>query len=231
MSPELETLFHWTQTCLIIAAITTTAFPVLYAFSPWYKSKLGRIVMAQSLAFAVAIDMTTIFQFWVPSSMRLILWLNALVFSSIAAASTALTWKLWKLNYKKKAGMTVMSHVAPEPPTETHPIMSNSTYNQLKWFTMIVLPALGTLYFVLAPLWNLPKGAEVSASITGLVTFFGLILGVSTRAYNLSQEKFDGHITVTENEDGVPVATMQLKNYEDPAAVVNQETLLFKVNK
>ena len=39
--------------------------------------------------------------------------------------------------------------------------MDNKIYDVLKWIAMVVLPALGTLYFALAGIWNFPYGEEV----------------------------------------------------------------------
>ena len=34
--------------------------------------------------------------------------------------------------------------------------MSNKMYDALKWIAMILLPAIGALYFTLAGIWGLP---------------------------------------------------------------------------
>lgn len=62
--------------------------------------------------------------------------------------------------------------------------MSNKLYDDLKWIAMYFLPALGTLYFALAGIWNFPYGEQVVGSITAIDTFLGVILGISTAQYN-----------------------------------------------
>lgn len=62
--------------------------------------------------------------------------------------------------------------------------MSNKVYDILKWIAMVVLPALGTLYFALAGIWGFPCGEEVVGTITAIDTFLGVVLGISTAAYN-----------------------------------------------
>lgn len=62
--------------------------------------------------------------------------------------------------------------------------MSNSTYDRMKWVAQYLLPALGTLYFALAQIWGLPFGQEIVGTIAALDTFLGVILGISTAAYN-----------------------------------------------
>lgn len=63
-------------------------------------------------------------------------------------------------------------------------MMSDKTYNILKWIAMYFLPAVGTLYFALAGIWGLPYGEEIVGSITAVDTFLGVILGISTAQYN-----------------------------------------------
>ena len=65
--------------------------------------------------------------------------------------------------------------------------MSNKVYDILKWVAQYLLPALGTLYFALAGIWNFPYGEEVVGTITALDTFLGVILGISTAACNKQQ--------------------------------------------
>ena len=62
--------------------------------------------------------------------------------------------------------------------------MSNRTYDILKWIAMVLLPALGTLYFALAGIWNLPMGEQVLGTIAAIDTFLGVLLGISSAQYN-----------------------------------------------
>lgn len=61
--------------------------------------------------------------------------------------------------------------------------MSNKMYDVLKFIALIVLPALGTLYFTLSGIWNFPYGEEVVGTITAVDTFLGALLGISNAAY------------------------------------------------
>ncbi len=65
--------------------------------------------------------------------------------------------------------------------------LSNKTYDTLKWIAMIVLPALGTLYFALAGIWGLPYGEQVVGTITAVDTFLGALLGISSASYKESK--------------------------------------------
>jgi hypothetical protein len=62
--------------------------------------------------------------------------------------------------------------------------MSNKIYDVLKWIAMVVLPAIGTMYFALASIWGLPYAEQVVGTITAVDTFLGVVLGVSTAQYN-----------------------------------------------
>ncbi len=62
--------------------------------------------------------------------------------------------------------------------------MSNKVYDALKWIALIVLPALGTLYFALAGIWGFPYGEEIVGTIVAIETFLGALLGISTAQYN-----------------------------------------------
>lgn len=62
--------------------------------------------------------------------------------------------------------------------------MSNKVYDILKWVAMYFLPAAGTLYFALAGVWGLPYGEQIVGTLTAVDTFLGVILGVSSAAYN-----------------------------------------------
>lgn len=66
--------------------------------------------------------------------------------------------------------------------------MSNKVYDILKYIAQIVLPALATLYFALAGIWNFPYGEEVVGTITAVDTFLGVILGISTVNYKKSEK-------------------------------------------
>ena len=63
-------------------------------------------------------------------------------------------------------------------------MLNDKVYNILKWVAMILLPAIGTLYFALAGIWGLPYDEEIVGSITAIDTFLGVVLGISTVQYN-----------------------------------------------
>lgn len=61
--------------------------------------------------------------------------------------------------------------------------MTDRMYDVMKWIAMVVLPALGTLYFALAGIWGFPYGEEVVGTITAVDAFLGALLGISAANY------------------------------------------------
>ena len=66
--------------------------------------------------------------------------------------------------------------------------MSNKVYDILKYITQIGLPALGTLYFTLSNIWGFPYAEEVVGTISAIVTFLGILLGISSAKYKKEGE-------------------------------------------
>lgn len=67
--------------------------------------------------------------------------------------------------------------------------MNNKVYDTIKWIAQYFLPAVATLYFGLAGIWNFPYGEEVVGTITAVDTFLGVLLGISSAAYNKEKVK------------------------------------------
>lgn len=108
--------------------------------------------------------------------------------------------------------------------------LTGKTYDVLKFLAQIVFPGVATLYFTLAGLWNLPAAEQVVGTIVALDTFLGVVLQLSSSAFNNSDDKFDGHVTVDENTKGKKTVNLELKG--DPeATIANQNELRFKIKK
>jgi len=74
--------------------------------------------------------------------------------------------------------------------------LNNKVYDALKWITMIALPAFSAFYFLLAGVWNLPLAGEVVATLAGVTTLLGALLGLSTAKYNKTA---DGTVTISQD--------------------------------
>lgn len=62
--------------------------------------------------------------------------------------------------------------------------LPDNVYNVLKWITLILLPALATLYFALSGIWGFPYGEQIVGTLAAIETFLGALLGISTIQYN-----------------------------------------------
>lgn len=67
-------------------------------------------------------------------------------------------------------------------------MLNNKLYDIMKWVALILLPAVGTLYFALAGIWGFPYAEEIVGTITAVDTFLGVILGISTSIYNKNKQ-------------------------------------------
>lgn len=63
-------------------------------------------------------------------------------------------------------------------------LIPNKVYDVLKWIAMVLLPAIGSLYFGLANIWGFPYAEQIVGSISVIDAFLGAILMISTNEYN-----------------------------------------------
>lgn len=109
------------------------------------------------------------------------------------------------------------------------PLLSNKTYGIVKWMVQTAFPLLGSLYFGLAQTWNLPASEQVVGSLALLATFFGAVLGVSSKRYNAANSNHDGEMVLAEDDDGKMVFSLNLD--DDPANLTGKDSISFKVVK
>jgi len=63
-------------------------------------------------------------------------------------------------------------------------MFSNKVYDVLKWIAQVFLPALITLYGVIATALNLPYTDIITTIAIGVDAFLGSILGISSYNYH-----------------------------------------------
>lgn len=87
--------------------------------------------------------------------------------------------------------------------------MTSKTYDRLKWVTLVLLPALASLYFALGQLWHFPKIEEVVGTITIIDTSLGLLIGKSSASFqkDVRSTKIMGDIMITQDVDGTPISS------------------------
>lgn len=105
-------------------------------------------------------------------------------------------------------------------------LFNTGVYEFLKRLVQVILPAAGGLYFGLAQLWNLPHVAGVVGTIALATTFLGLCLGISTKEFQKQEPKYDGVVTIEENDDG-----QQARFQVDPKTFVEKDQLVLKVTR
>lgn len=111
--------------------------------------------------------------------------------------------------------------------TREKPILSDTAYNYLKYAVQIALPAVGTLYFTLASIWNLPYGEQVVGTITALALFGGVLIGINKHQYDRSEAKFDGALNVDHAAD----EEFRLEFKQELPSLAKQDTVTLKVNQ
>jgi hypothetical protein len=108
-------------------------------------------------------------------------------------------------------------------------LLKDRAYKVLKFVALILLPALGTLYFTLAQIWGLPEAEKVLGTITSVDTFLGVLLGLSTKAYNNSEAKFDGTFElVPDEENGVSNLKLNSVDYD---ALTTKSEVTFRIQR
>ena len=80
--------------------------------------------------------------------------------------------------------------------------LTNGAYDLFRNITNYWLPAFGTLYFALAIVWGLPHGEQVVGTVTAIVIFMNVVLGVSKKAYNATpnETQYDGALVVNTSD-------------------------------
>jgi hypothetical protein len=105
-------------------------------------------------------------------------------------------------------------------------LFTDKLYNKLKFVALVLLPAVGTLYFALAGIWGLPNAEKIIGSITAFDTFLGIVLHLSTNQYYKNGQNFDGTLNVTDEQP--PQLLVQLNS--DPNDLPGKHSVEFNVN-
>lgn len=101
-------------------------------------------------------------------------------------------------------------------------------YDTIKFLAQILLPAVATLYFALAPTWNLPRAEDVVGTIAAVDTFLGVFLTVSKSQFLNSDAPYDGDVIKSTDASGTVSYSLALNApIEDLAAGSKQ--IVFKV--
>lgn len=111
------------------------------------------------------------------------------------------------------------------------PLLGDRSYKTLKQAATLILPAIGTLYFTLAPMWDLPKSEEVVGTIAALNTFLGVVLSLSTMTYNKKYSstgvEYSGSIVI---DDSGEKKVFSLELDDDIEVLESRDEVTFKVD-
>lgn len=111
----------------------------------------------------------------------------------------------------------------------TYPLLSDKSYNLIKNGAMIILPALGTLYFALAGLWGFPEPEKVVGTIAAVNTFLGVVVLLAKRSYVNSGA--NGEITAEVDHAEHVVNLSDLKLGLTPEELAGKSLLQVRINK
>lgn len=67
-------------------------------------------------------------------------------------------------------------------------MLSNKTYDVLKFIALAILPGLATCVIAIFKIWGIPYGAEIGGTITAIATFLGGLLTYSNIKYKQKEE-------------------------------------------
>jgi hypothetical protein len=104
-------------------------------------------------------------------------------------------------------------------------LISNKTYDLLKRFVTVVLPAFATLYAALAAVWGLPSSEAVVATCAALATFGGVLLNASGKSWNNSDGKYDGELVATGVDEDTGLPDLRLNITRDPSELLAKRTI------
>lgn len=106
-------------------------------------------------------------------------------------------------------------------------ILNSKIYDKLKYIALVILPAFSALYFGLGEIWGLPKVTEVIGTIAVLDTVLGGFIRQSNLKYKNSDERFDGSIEVSEEDDR---KMFSLNLDSDPEKLDQKNEVVFRVD-
>lgn len=101
-------------------------------------------------------------------------------------------------------------------------VFNDKVYSVLKWIALILLPALGTLYFALSGIWGFPYGEQVIGTITAIDVFLGTLLGISTHNY-----AGDGKLLINKDDPEKDVYSLELNTPIDNLG--EKKSVTFKI--
>lgn len=107
--------------------------------------------------------------------------------------------------------------------------LPNKVYDTIKWLLIIVVPAFGTFYGILADELGLGHTESVLKILFAFAAFLGIVLGISNAAYNNSDEKYDGSIDPYLANNSVVNEILDIPEANGYSKYTDKKELLLKV--
>lgn len=108
---------------------------------------------------------------------------------------------------------------------------TGKTYDTLKFISMVVLPALATLYLGLGQLWDWPATEEVGTSIVLVATFLGVVLQLNSRSYYNDDANYDGFLSSSSADPDTGIPDLQMTITKDPNEILAGRVVRLKVGE
>lgn len=108
-------------------------------------------------------------------------------------------------------------------------LLPNKTYDAVKYFVLIFIPAFNTAYLGLDAAVNLPHENEVVKVSAVIALFLGALTGISAQQYKNSDDRFDGEIEVNAHDPSL-LHSLNLDGIE-PKKLASTEAVTLKVTK
>ena len=61
--------------------------------------------------------------------------------------------------------------------------LSNKTYDFLKWFALVALPACNLFILTLGKIWDLPYYVQIAATVSAVGVLIAALIGASSKTY------------------------------------------------
>ena len=61
--------------------------------------------------------------------------------------------------------------------------LSNKTYDFLKWFALVALPAFNLFILTLGKIWELPYYVQIAATVSAVGVLIAALIGASSKQY------------------------------------------------
>jgi hypothetical protein len=110
-------------------------------------------------------------------------------------------------------------------------LFTNKLYDAIKFVALVLLPALGTLYFAVDSLWGWEHGTQVVGTITAVDTFLGLLIHQQNSKYYKNESNFDGDVNVLPEDGGNKVLLSFNSPPEDIVDQPGKHSIELKINK